>query len=122
MTAGEDFLRRCGKARKGDDSQYGEQMIKAFFASLPFCPDNLLEDIREEMEALISGDSTDTGPEETLASVIDLMTGNYDPAVTTLNDEELTAVYEAVNEYAIDLPDDLVFQVMKAAVERGLLG
>ncbi|MBN2051625.1 MAG: hypothetical protein JW760_14335 [Spirochaetales bacterium] len=120
MTAGEDFLRRCEKARKGDPSGYRDGMRKAFFTSLPFCPEELLEDLLEELEDL-SG-SGEKELEEILSAVIDLMTGDKQGKETPLRDRELTAVYQGVNDYAQQLPEDLVFQVMRTAVERGLLG
>lgn len=122
MTAGEDFLRRCRKANLSYEFEKDDSFREAFFASLPSCPESLCWDLYEEMEILVFGRSTQTGLEDTLASVIDLMNGEYDPKFSVLDDDEITAVYEAVNDYASELPEELVFSVMQVAVERGLLG
>ena len=122
MTAGENFLRRCKKANLLYEYEKDDALREAFFSALPACPETLRWDLYEEMEILVFGRETEARFEETLASVIDMLTGEYDREYSVLDDDEITAVYEAVNEYALELPDDLVFSVMQVAVERGLLG
>ena len=122
MTAGEDFLRRCRRDRISYEFENDEKLQKLFFSCLPSCPETLCWDLYEEMEILVFGRETKAGFEETLASVIDLVTGEYNSEQSVLDDDEITAVYEAVNDYALDLPEDLVFTVMQVAVERGLMG
>jgi len=122
MTAGEDFLRRCKKAHLSYEYEKDDRFRETFFSCLPACPEPLCWDLYEEMEILVFGRKTRASLEDTLASVIDLMAGGYDPDHSVLDNDEITAVYEAVNEYALELPEDVVFSVMQVAVERGLLG
>ena len=122
MTAGENFLRRCKKGNLVYEFEKDDKLREAFFSSLPSCPEPLRWDLYEEMEILVFGREKAGDLVETLASVIDMLTGEYDREYSVLDDDEITAVYEAVNEYALELPEDLVFSVMQVAVERGLLG
>ena len=57
-----------------------------------------------------------------LAAVIDLAEDESEEGSPGLTDDELMYISEGVNDYALELSDDLIMNIMKTAVSRGLMG
>lgn len=120
----DDFLRVYRKRRKDrDPSEYPEllgEMLKEFLTELP---EELSEDLAACVEEHLNaapGENALTG-EDVYAAVIDVVTGEAEEEEPGIPDELLQDVMQGVNDFAADISDEVLMNVMKIAVARGLL-
>ena len=122
MAYSDDYIRQL---RKKDS----KGMLKAgtirnvLFTYLNTVP----EDLKWDIYSLFFPDTDDdedisTEKAEEAAAVIDLLEGEYDDDNIALTDEQLGYISEGINDYAIEISDEVLMNVMKAAVSRGLMG
>ena len=122
MVYSDDFIRQVRK--KSASGRIAVSVARKLFLNfLEAPPEDLRWDIFNlffpgtEDQVLIQTDSA-----ERLSIVIDLFEGEYDENNLELSDDELKYISEGVNDYALEMTDDVLMNVMKAAVARGLLG
>ncbi len=121
MAYSDDYLRQLSrKTAKGEILEV-EAVQKLFFRYISDLPQDLCWDIFNYFIVEKDGElSTDKA--ERLSIVIDLIEGEYEENDLKLTDEELKFISEGVNDFALDISDDMLMNVMRAAVSRGLLG
>lgn len=100
-----------------------EEVRKSFFYHLPFMPEDMLYDVFNYFFGKYT-DARDVYADfdnlsEKLLDVTDLFCSNYDDRAGSISDEELDYLKETVNDFSTELPEDVLFYVMKKAVERG---
>ena len=122
MAYSDDFIRQIAKrSDKGKMTTAGlRKLLFDFLGEIP-------EDLRWDIFNLFFPDTDDQAlidnkEAERLVEVIDLFEGEYDENELRLTDDELRYISEGVNDFALDLTDEILMNVMKAAVSRGLLG
>jgi hypothetical protein len=100
-----------------------EEIRKSFFRHLSFLP----EDMRYDVFHYFLDRCTDARDvyndfdnlSEKLLDVTDLFCSNYDDEAGCISNEELDVLKEMVNDFSTEVPEDVLFYVMKKAVERG---
>ncbi len=100
-----------------------EEIRKSFFSHLPFIPEGMLYDVFNYFLDRYT-DARDVYTDfdnlsGKLLDVTDLFCSNYDDSSGDISDEELDYIKEAANDFSTELPEDVLFYVMKKAVERG---
>ena len=122
MTYSDDYIRQIGKRSEKGEIKVKE-VRKLLFDFLNAVPEDLQWDIFNlffpgaEDDELLKKDAA-----ERLSEVIDLFEGEYDEDDLKLSDEELRYISEGVNDFALELTDECLTNVMRAAVSRGLMG
>ena len=122
MAYSDEFIRQIGK-RSAENEIKVDTLSNLFFDFMSEVPGDLRWDIFSmffpdlEAEAMVQ-----TSQAEKLAIVIDLFEGEYEEDNLALTNEEIQYISEGVNDFALNLSDDILMNVMKAAVARGLLG
>lgn len=100
-----------------------EEVRKSFFHHLSFLPEDMLYDVfHYYLDNFTDAKNTYADFDRLsgkLLDVTDLFCSNYDDAAGSITDEELDYLKETVNDFSTDLPEDVLFYVMKKAVERG---
>ena len=123
----EQFSNQLKQIRKQqEDHSYDgliEEVRKSFFYHLPFVPEDMLYDVFNYFLEKYT-DARDVYADfdklsEKLLDVTDLLCSNYDDQAGSISNEELDYLKETVNDFSIELPEDVLFYVMKKAVERG---
>ena len=121
MAYSDDYLRQLDRRVLKNENVEKEPIRKLFFQYLPEVPEDLCWDIFN-----LFFEDEDAGKiglqAKRLALVIDLVEGEYDEKTLELTDDELRYISEGVNDFALELSDEILMNVMKAAVYRGLLG
>ncbi len=127
MAYSDDFIRKIRKlSDKGSISKSSFRSV--FFKFLNGVPEDLCWDIFNrffpDVDDGIDPDTAVIGLDDSdkFAVIIDLFEGEYEESNIGLSDEELKYITEVVNDYALELSDEVLMNVMKAAVARGLLG
>ena len=121
MAYSDDYLRQLSRRTAkngGTDVEMVRSLFFQFIADLP-------EELRWDIFSLIFGEPQPDDVfkrAEYLSVVIDLFEGEYEEDNLALSDDELKAISEGVNDFALDLSDEMLMNVMKAAVSRKLLG
>jgi len=123
----EKFKKHLQRIRK-EQSEYTydgimEEIRKSFFYHLSFLPEEMLYD----MFKYYIDNYTDAGDvytdidrmSEKLLDVTDLFCSNYEEPIGTITDADFEYLKETVNDFSEDLPEDVLFYIMKKAVERG---
>ncbi|MDC7124769.1 MAG: hypothetical protein PQJ46_04335 [Spirochaetales bacterium] len=122
MAYSDDFIRVLNKKAKKEEVSLSELRF-LFFSFLKVLPEDLQWDIFNfYFDNLEDNDSIFMEKAEHLSVLIDLFEGEYDENKIDLTDEELEYISEGVNDYAMQLSDELIMNVMRAAVARGLMG
>jgi len=122
MAYSDDYLRQLGRKTAKGEAAKPEMVRKLFFQYLTDIPEELCWDIfnyfigESEPDKDLAKDEA-----EHLSVVIDLFEGEYDEKDLKLTDDELRYISEGVNDYALDISDEMLMNVMQAAVSRGLL-
>lgn len=121
MAYSDDYLRQLSRRTAKGEALTSETVRKLFFQYISDLPEDLCWDIFSQF---ISESEEDIPMEkaEKLSVVIDLFEGEYEENDLKLTDDELKFISEGVNDFALDLSDDMLMNVMKAAVSRGLMG
>ncbi|HAK45668.1 MAG TPA: hypothetical protein DCO79_07090 [Spirochaeta sp.] len=122
MAYSDEFIRQIGK-RASRDVLNTLTVRNLFFNFLGDVP----EDLRWDIFNLFFPEGADdaelsTSEAERLSSIIDLVEGEYEEDELKLTNDELKYISEGVNDFALDLSDDILMNVMQAAVARGLMG
>ena len=122
MAISDDYIRQLRKKEnKGRIS--GADVRNILFRYLDFLPEDLSWDIYNLFFPNIEDDDIiETENAENAAAVIDLIEGEYENDIPALTDKQLEYLSEGFNDYALDLSDEVLMNVMKAAVARGLMG
>lgn len=123
----EQFSNRLKQIRKqqGGHSYDGliEEVRKSFFYHLPFMPEEMLYDIFNfYLEHYTDGKDTYADFDilsEKLLDATDLFCGCYADNTGGITNDELDYIKETANDFSTELPEDVLFYVMKKAVERG---
>ncbi len=122
MAYSDDFIRQLRK-RSEKSTIKASTLRSMLFNNLEGVPEDLGWDIFNLFFPDTGDDSMlNSETAERLALVIDLFVGEYDENNIELTDEELEYISDGVNDYALELTDDILMNVMKAAVARGLMG
>ncbi|MDC7227420.1 MAG: hypothetical protein PQJ61_11715 [Spirochaetales bacterium] len=122
MAYSDDFYRQISK--RAEKGLIELQKVRGFlFDFLQDVP----EDLRWDIFSLFfpdAEDNTRVSVEDAsgFTAVIDLFEGEYEEDKLALTDEQLKYISEGVNDFALDLSDEVLMNVMQAAVSRGLLG
>ena len=122
MAYSDDYLRQLRKRAAGAPAVDTGSALKLFCRYLTEIPEELCSDIFDFFCGHGSDDAVEAARAEHLSDVIDLFEGEYDEKNIPLSDEELEYISEGVNDYAVDIDDETLMNVMKAAVARGLMG
>ena len=122
MAISDDYIRQLRKKEnKGRIS--GADVRNILFRYLDFLPEDLSWDIYNLFfPGIEDADIVETETAEKAAVVIDLIEGEYEDDIPALTAAQLEYLSEGFNDYALDLSDDVLMNVMKAAVARGLMG
>ena len=122
MAYSDDYLRLVGK--KAADEKIGAETVrKILFDFLNYVPEDLRWDIFNLFFPEIEDNAVVTVAEaQRLSLVVDLFEGEYEDDGTGLTDAELRTISEGVNDFALEMSDDVLMNVMKTVVARGLLG
>lgn len=122
MAYSDDFMRLIRKRAVAEKIEAGASR-KILFDFLKYTPEDLRWDIFNLFFPDIKDDVMITVKEaERLAIVVDLFEGEYEDDKSGLTDEELKSISEGVNEFALELSDDILMNVMRVVVAKGLLG
>jgi hypothetical protein len=121
MVYSDDYLRQLGRNIHKSGGIEPDMVRTLFFQYVSELPEELRWDI---FNLLFGEPETEQSLEkaEHLSVVIDLFEGEYEEAHLKITDDELKYISEGVNDYALDLSDDILMNVMRAAVSRGLMG
>lgn len=122
MAYSDDYIRQIGKRSKADKITV-MTVRNLFFDFLKEVPADLRWDIFNLFFPELPDDTElSSSDAQRLSVVIDLFEGDYEDDELRLTDEEVKYISEGVNDFALDLSDDILMNVMKAAVARGLMG
>jgi hypothetical protein len=123
MAYSDEYLRQLDKKAAGRDAVPVETVKDLFRGFVSELPEVLCRDI---FSLFFDGDEPDVKVPavraERLSLVIDLLEGDYPEDDPSLTDAELNYISEGINDFALELPDELIMNVMKTAVARGLMG
>jgi hypothetical protein len=123
MAYSDEYLRQLDKKAAGRDAVPVETVKDLFRGFVSELPEVLCRDI---FSLFFDGDEPDVKvpavKAERLSLVIDLLEGDYPEDDPSLTDAELNYISEGINDFALELPDELIMNVMKTAVARGLMG
>ncbi|MBI9105955.1 MAG: hypothetical protein JEZ04_04370 [Spirochaetales bacterium] len=121
MAYSDDYLRQLSR-QKAKGVAVEPEMVRTLFSRyVSDLPTELCWDILNYfLEGSDAGQVLEIA--ERLSVVIDLFEGEYDEDDLKLTDEELSFISESVNDFAINLTDDMLMNVMRAAVSRRLMG
>ncbi len=121
MAYSDDFIRKIRKLSEKDGINKSS-FRSVFFKFLNDVPEDLCWDIFNLFFPDDTDETIDLADADKFAVIIDLFDGEYEENNIALSDEELKYITEGVNDYALELSDEVLMNVMKAAVARGLLG
>ncbi len=113
------------RKQKSDYSYDGliEETRKSFFSHLEFLPEEMLYDIFSYfLEHNTFGQDTYSDFDRLslkLLDASDLFTGSYDASISSITEEDMGYIKDSVNDFAMDLDDEVLFYVMQKAVEKG---
>ena len=97
------------------------ELRKLFFSFLD-CPNELKWDISNFYFSEIESDSmVNLTQAEKLSELIDLFSGEYEEDRIRISNEELKYISEGVNDFALEMTDDTILNVMKLVVSRGII-
>jgi hypothetical protein len=123
MAYSDEYLRQLDKRAAGREDIPVETIKDLFRGFVSDLPDVLCWDIFNLFfESSEPGVKVPTVRAERLYLVIDLLEGDYPEDDPSLTDAELNYISEGINDFALELPDELIMNVMKTAVARGLMG
>ncbi len=113
------------RKRQADYSYDGciEEVRKSFFRHLSFLPEDMLYDVFHYFLDRCT-DARDVYNDfdnlsEKLLDATDLFCSNYNDETGSISNDELDVLKETANDFSTELPEDVLFYVMKKAVERG---
>ena len=122
----ESFMRQAWKAHFAGDADTGimDAARAGFIQSLPVLPESMKHDLfnfMEEANRPVNEDREGMAPlTEALGRILQLFDGDLMEDDTQLTDEELGFVKDIVADFALEIDQDLVLDIMKIAVSRGL--
>ena len=122
MAFSDDYIRQTGRRAKAGKIKATE-VRRLFFSYLENVPGELAWDVFNLFFPDIE-DNAEMNEDDAagLSAVIDLFEGEYEETELPFSDDQLKYISEGVNDFALELTDDVIMNVMKAAVARGLMG
>ncbi len=125
MAYSDDFIRQAERGIKKEGRLEPEKLRAILFSFLDNIPADLCWDIYNRFGESVNTASEDRSKADSLltllAAVVDLFEGEYDEKSGLIADEDLKYISEGVNDYALDMSDDILMNVMSVAVSRKLL-